>query len=229
MLSFELLNNFEPISLPRTETNTHNDEFPVNLHNFSNNLIYEFFPYVASLTLDAIDNELEQVFELRKETFKKLKNKYKKGPKHVNIIHDIIIEDYEKAVTQTDVQLIPNSHASLIKSSNQNNLIQIIIKQIEEGSKNKPIDKEIKKIGDLLKFACNYKFTYFNLKNNSQEVLDEHKKYRIIQVCQIFQQYFKQFNYIDYLKNYKEIKDKIDINSVQNIIKILIEIGTISC
>lgn len=99
--------------------------------------------------------------------------------------------------------MIAKPHANLIRTTKENNLVHIIIKQSEASLEGKPIEKEFKNICSLLRETCDNKFTQFEFINERQQVLDEYMIYRIVQVWQIFDQYFKQFYY---LENYYTIK-----------------------
>lgn len=208
--------------------NVPDDSFAINLQKISNTLTCDFFPFVASLSLKYIDEELAHSLDTKQKTFKKLKKKYSKRKQNVNFVHDIIIDDYEMAI-EDNVQLIPNAHANLMKTSNERNLISIIIKKFEQKLHGKDPDKEYINIYKFLQNACEYEFTQLDFSNSSQTTLDEHLTDRIIQVWQIFQQFFAQFDYNNYLVNYYAIKNKTNTRYILSIIRILLEIGPINC
>lgn len=214
----------EPLVLSRTIAG---GDFALDLQRMSNTLIYENFPLVASFTLRCIDEELEQSVQMKQRTLERLRQKYNRRTRNINVVHDIIIDDFEMAI-EGNVQLIPDAHAKLMKTTKESNLIQIIIKQFEQNLEGKPIEKEFMNIYKLLRLAQNYKFTRVQFSNESQEVLDEHMIYRIVQVWQVFQQFFKQFDYVDYLQNYYSIKNSTDTKFVLSILRILVEIGPVA-
>lgn len=228
-MNFEDIISFkqEPLYLDINDSVQLGGEFDVVLHKLSNMLIYEYFPFVAALSLKHIDDELEESLKMKIQTLEKLKKKYNKRSKNVNIVQDIIIDDFEMYIDD-NVQLIPNSHASLMKTTTENILIPIVIKQFSSAKEGKNIEKEFQNIYKLLNESCNNKFTKISFSNANQEILDEHMIYRIAQVWQIFQQFFKQFDYLDYLYNYYNINKINNTAEILNIIRILLEIGRIN-
>ncbi|WBR61501.1 hypothetical protein [Drosophila suzukii associated hytrosavirus 1] len=227
-MSFESIPELQHQSLKVSRIDVVDSSFSVDLQKYANTLIYRNFPLVASLTLQAIDEELEQSLEMKENTLRKLKKKYNKKSRNVNVVYDIIIDDFEMAI-EGNVKLIPDAHANLMRTTNENNLIQVIIKQFEQNQEGKPIEKEFLNIYTFLRNACKYKFTNLVFADDNQENLDEYMVARIVQVWQIFQQYFRQFDYPDYLDNYYTIKRSTDTKFILSILRILVEIGTINC
>lgn len=217
--------NHIPVYLDIKEATKQNEEFSITLHKMSNSIIYEMFPFVAALTLKHIDDELGESLNMKQQTLEKLKRKYNKRSKNVNVVQNIFIDDFEMYIDD-NVQLIPNSHARLMKNTTENILIPIVLKQFSNAREGKNIEKDFQNIYKLLNEACGNKFTTVKFSNANQETLNPRMIYRITQVWQIFQQYFQQFDYVDYLNNYSNIKRSSDTRELINIIRILVEIGT---
>lgn len=203
--------------------------FGPRLQKFANQLIYRTFPIVSSLTLKYVDDELGVALEMKQRTLRKLKKKYERlNANNINIVQDIYIDDYEMAVAD-NVKLVPDDQARLLRTTNESNLIQIIIKNFEANVQGRPIDTEFKKIYSLLNEFCDNRFTRVEFTNTNQQTLDEHLLERIVRVWQIFEQYFKQFDYVDYLQNYYTIKSRADIKFTLSILRILMDVGALTC
>lgn len=218
----------EPVRLSRNNVSHIDENFAVSLEKIANTLIFNNFPLVASFTLSSIDSELSQSVEMKRQTLEKLKNKYNKRSKTVNIVHDIIMDDFNMIV-DGDINLITDAHADLIKSTEEKNIIQIIMRNFENIVENKAVESHFENLYNFLRTACNNNFTKLEFTNEKQNILDQHMIYRIVQVWEIFQQYFKQFDYEDYLKHYYEIEKKSDTKFIISIIRILLDIGPIKC
>lgn len=213
------------------ETDASRRAYNVNLQRFTNTIISQQFPFVASVTLKCIDDELSQSLNMKIDTLERLNKKYNKRSRNINIVNDIIIDDFDMYIAD-NVQLIPNAQADLMRSTKESSLVALLFNQGDENNKhtnNKTTKNEQQNIYNLLRYACEYKFTQLVFKDNTQRNLDQHMIYRIAQVWQIFQQYFEQFNYSEYLKNYYDIKRTANIAPIINIIRILVEIGPITC
>lgn len=213
------------------ETDASRRAYNVNLQRFTNTIISHQFPFVASVTLKCIDDELSQSLNMKIDTLERLNKKYNKRSRNINIVNDIIIDDFDMYIAD-NVQLIPNAQADLMRSTKESSLVALLFNQGDENNKhtnNKTTKNEQQNIYNLLRYACEYKFTQLVFKDNTQRNLDQHMIYRIAQVWQIFQQYFEQFNYSEYLKNYYDIKRTANIAPIINIIRILVEIGPITC
>lgn len=213
------------------ETDASRRAYNVNFQRFTNTIISQQFPFVASVTLKCIDDELSQSLNMKIDTLERLNKKYNKRSRNINIVNDIIIDDFDMYIAD-NVQLIPNAQADLMRSTKESSLVALLFNQGDENNKhtnNKTTKNEQQNIYNLLRYACEYKFTQLVFKDNTQRNLDQHMIYRIAQVWQIFQQYFEQFNYSEYLKNYYDIKRTANIAPIINIIRILVEIGPITC
>lgn len=235
MYSFESIPalSFDTVQLSRQNISSlegeTNEIFGIVLQRFTHAIICEKYPFVASMTLQHIDNELAVSLRRKERTLAKLKKKYNKRTRNVNVVQDIVIQDFEMSI-EDNVMLIPKPHSNLLRTAPERNLITIIIKQFEAALEGKLIEKEFTNIYTLLRDACDNRFTQLEFLNSNQQTLDSVIIYRIVQVWQIFDQYFKQFNYFDYLQNYYTIKNKSDTKFVASILRILIDIGpTIQC
>lgn len=202
-----------------------------NLVKFANKMIFLKFPVVASLTLQSIENELDEAVQSKAKTLQTLTDKYAiVQAKSVNIVQDVIVDDFEMAI-DGNVKLIPDAYASLMRSSKKCDLIQLLIKNVSRtgggnGNNNNEsrFEKTLQKIYNLLRYSCEYKFPRLDAED------DNKLNRRYVQVWTIFQQYFKQFDYLDYLDNFVLIKKGVhDIKSLFAIIRILLEIGPIVC
>lgn len=213
-----------PLFLDAADTSRLDGGFNVDIHKYSNMLIYSYFPFVAALSLKHIDDELGQSMQMKQQTLDKLKRKYSKRSKNVSIVQDIFIDDFEMYIDD-NVQLIPNSHADLMKSSSESSLIKLVIKQFMDGREGKSVGKDFENIYKLLNESCNNTFTQIQFSNENQAVLGQQMTYRITQVWQIFEQFFKHFDYLDYLYNYYKITGTSDSKEILNILRVLLEIG----
>lgn len=197
---------------------------------FANNLIFLHYPVVASISLKKIDDELKISMNSKKKILTQLKDKYQKKTRNINIVQDIIIDDFEMAI-DGNVTLIPNAQANLMRSATKNNLIQLLIKQFDNTTNIKNSEKDFENIYNLLRYACDYKFPNIKFEREYTKIItDDSLNKRIVQVWYIFQQYFKQFDYIDYLNNFVIIKKRShNIKFIFGILRILLEIGPIIC
>lgn len=202
------------------------DNFASNLQAATNNIIGLQFPYVAVMSLKNIANELNKSLSAKIKTLEKLKKKYRK--QNINVVQDIIIDDFEM-YNNNNIKFFTESNTKFLESMNDKSLIQIIIKQFENNLRGKQVDEEILNVYKLLQTACNYQFTKLTFANESQTVLNDKTLYRIVQVWQVFNQYFKIFDYLDYLENYYSIKNKTNVNYVSTIIELFVKIGPITC
>lgn len=234
---------FECVTLSRNNSIINGENFNVQLQNFSNNLVCQYFPVVAASTLKYIDDELSISLNMKIKTLKKLKQKYSRRTRNINIVHDIIIDDFEMAI-EDNVQLILKPYTNLMKTTPEKNLLQLILKQFELiPSNTAAMDKEYANIYKLLRETCDNKFTEIlfasTAKNNNDgggtssaddsDNFEKYMQYRLVQVWQIFNQYFKQFDYVDYVQNFYIIKTITNIKFILTILRILVEIGSIEC
>ena len=240
---------FECVTLSRNNSMINGENFNVQLQNFSNNLVCQYFPVVAASTLKCIDDELSISLDMKIKTLKKLQQKYSRRTRNINIVHDIIIDDFEMAI-EDNVQLILRPYTNLMKTTPEKNLLQLILKQFELiPSNTAAMGKEYTNIYKLLRETCDNKFTEIlfastaNNKDNNDEDEDDngtcsaddsdnfekYMQYRLVQVWQIFNQYFKQFDYVDYVQNFYIIKTITNIKFILTILRILVEIGSIEC
>lgn len=204
--------------------------FEHDIELYCDKLTRYYFPYVTKLSLQTLSNDLNKRYNDKKLTLQRLEKDYIRRQRHVNIVHDITINDYEMAI-EGNVNLLSNAHIDLMKTIDEKSLIPIICKQFENINKGIESTKNYENIYSLLRKACENKFTQLHFVNNNQAVLSPQLVYIIVQVWQIFDQYFKIFNYLEYLKNYISIKNISDIKFVYSILRILVEIGpqTINC
>lgn len=205
------------------------DKFRVALNEFTNTLIYENFPFVASLSLKAIHDELKESLDQKRITLRKLKEQYKKTM-HANIMSNIIINDFEMADAD-NAQLVPNAHSSLLSTADDLAIVNVVMELAAPGyHKDDEIDKSLEEFSKLLRFACDYTLPRIYFKNTDQTVLAPNTIYCISQVWLLFDQYFKQFDYLDYLKNYFAVRsvDNNNTKRINNIIRILVNIGPIN-
>lgn len=221
---------YEPFMLSRTTKSVieNDNNFSVSLQKYTNTLICEYFPITSSLTMKYINEELQQSLTIKNETLKKLKKKYNQT-RNVNIIHEIILNDFnEELESLNHIQLIPNAQSNLMSTTSENQLIQMIIKQFEDNVENNSMENEYLKIYEFLNIASKNNFTNLEFINNNQSISRD-QLYIIVQVWQIFEQFFKQFDYYDYLQNYIKIKQSnSDSKFILSIIRILLEIGPIN-
>lgn len=237
---------FECVTLSRNNSIINGENFNVQLQNFCNNLVCQYFPVVAASTLKCIDDELSISLDMKIKTLKKLQQKYSRRTRNINIVHDIIIDDFEMAI-EDNVQLILKPYTNLMKTTPEKNLLQLILKQFELiPSNTAAMGKEYANIYKLLRETCDNKFTEIlfasTVKNNEDDSCDggtssvddsdnfeKYMQYRLVQVWQIFNQYFKQFDYVDYVQNFYIIKTITNTKFILTILRILVEIGSIEC
>lgn len=199
--------------------------FGPRMQRLTNNIINSNFPIVSSLSLKYIDDELGIVLDMKKRTLKKLKNKYERdGRNTVNIVQDIYIDDFEMAVAD-NVQLVPDAQTSLMRTADDSNLIQIIIKNFEATEKGVAVDREFTKIYELLNDFRDNTFTKVQFTNTNQSTLTDDMINRIVRVWQVFDQYFKQFDYYDYLLNFNQIKNIKSTKFPTTILRVLMEVS----
>lgn len=209
----------QAIPLPDLKT------FGPRMQRMTNNIINSSFPIVSSLSLKYIDDELGIVLDMKKRTLEKLKNKYERdGRNTVNIVHDIYIDDFEMAVAD-NVQLVPDAQTSLMRTADDSNLIQIIIKNFEATDRGTAVDREYTKIYELLHDFRDNKFTKVEFTNSNQNTLTNNMLEKIVRVWQVFDQYFKQFNYYDYLQNFNQIKNIKSTKFPTTILRVLMEVS----
>lgn len=203
------------------------DNMLQDMQRVTNIFIQDFFPIVSELTMHSLEQELNASLNMKERTLKKLKKRYKNSKQNINIISTLTNDDYEMDI-EGNVKLITDSHAYLMRSARETNLIQIILKQYEKAIEGKSIELEYTKIYTLLREYCENTFTKLEFVNQKQSVLDDVLIQRIIKVWQIFDQYFKQFDYLDYLNNYNTIKAKADTSFILSIIRILVDVGAVT-
>lgn len=218
----------EPLYVDKRIVQKQDENFHFQLQQMTNTLICENFPFVAAMSLKAIDEELQQSLDLKINTLAKLKEKYSKKSSNINIVNDIIMDDFEMYISD-NLQLMTNSSGRLLRNTHENDLVHIMLRKFEEIGQGIQTDKSFENIYKLLHETCSYTFTQLVFANEKQETLDRNMIYRIVQVWQIFQQFFKQFDYLDYLQNYYIIKNISDVRSCLAMLRLLIDIGPINC
>lgn len=199
----------------------------VELQRVANIFIRYYMPYVSELTLNSVEKELVSSLDIKRRTLKKLKRKYRKYSQNASIVRDIINDDCEMAI-EGNVKLLTDMHVSLMRSANENFLIKTICNQFQATIKGASGDHEYENIYKLLKEYCTNHFTKFEFVNDKQPKLSSDMITRLVQVWQIFDQYFKQFDYLTYLKRYYDIKEKSDSKYILSIIRILLDIGSLT-